>query len=112
MDKPEVSLIRGLGVEIHALDWQTAGADKLVELFRGADTIISTVFWGAGVILDQKKLVDAAKSAKVKRFIPCDFGTACPPGVMQLHDDVRILFHDNSLFAHYFILEIGDPRIH
>jgi len=38
-------------------------------------------------LLHQTRLVDAAKRADVKRFIPSDFGTPCPPGVMKLHDD-------------------------
>lgn len=83
-----MALLRGLGVEIIPLDWQTAGSDKLDEIFRGAYTVISTVFWGAGVILEQKKLVDAAKRANIQRFIPSDFSITCPPGIMQLHDDV------------------------
>lgn len=86
LDRPQVTLLRDLGVEIHSIDWQTAGTEKLDELFQGAHTVISTVYWG--VILDQKILVDAAKRANVQRFIPCDFATACPPGVMKLHDDV------------------------
>lgn len=91
MDRAEVPLLRDLGVEIHPIDWRTAGPEKLAELFQGVHTVISTVFWST--ILEQKQLVDAAKSANVQRFIPGDFGTACPPGVMQLRDNVCISFH-------------------
>ena len=42
-------------------------------------------------IPNQKVLVDAAKRAGVKRFIPSDWCNACVPGVMDLYDNVRSL---------------------
>lgn len=84
--KPEVSSLEDLGVEIKQLDWQTASAAELDALFEGVDTVISTCYFSA--IPDQKLLVDAAKRTGVKRFIPCDFATPAPPGVMMLHDTV------------------------
>jgi hypothetical protein len=43
----------------------------------------------AEAIMDQKNIFKAAKKVGVKRIVPCDFGTACPPGVRALHDNVR-----------------------
>lgn len=36
----------------------------------------------------QTSVIKAAKIAGVKRFIPCDWGTACVPGVRYLFDQV------------------------
>jgi hypothetical protein len=87
--KPQVSTLRDLGVEIRASDWQNGSGPQLDELFSGVDILISTVT--ATVILEQKVLVDAAKRANVKRFVPCDFGTACVPGTRDLYDEVRVI---------------------
>jgi NmrA-like family len=54
--------------------------------------VISTVAYKPDVILDQKKLVDAAKRTGVKRFIPSDWATPGLPGVRKLFDDVRHIY--------------------
>ena len=43
----------------------------LVSAFRGQDAVVSNV--GAAAFLDQKKMIDAAIEAGVKRFIPSEF---------------------------------------
>lgn len=73
-------------MEIKALDWLNASAAELDTLFDGVETVISTCYYT--VISEQKVLVDAAKRAGVRRFIPCDFGPPAPHGVMVLHDRV------------------------
>ena len=70
-----------------ASDWQTDRPEKLDQLFSGSDIVISTV--KSEALLDQKILVDAAKRANVKRFIPSDFGIACVPGVVDVHDEAK-----------------------
>lgn len=79
---------RRLDVEIKPLDWQNSSAEELDTLFHGAETVISTCYVTA--ILDQKVLVDAAKRAGVKRFVPCDFGTPAPRRIMALRDEVSM----------------------
>lgn len=43
----------------------------LVSAFRGQDAVVSNI--GAAAFLDQKKMIDAAIEAGVKRFIPSEF---------------------------------------
>ena len=87
LSKPQVASLSALGIEIRASDWQTDKPEKLDQLFSASDIVISTV--NAEARLDQKILVDAAKRANVKRFIPCEFGIACVPGVIDLFDKVK-----------------------
>jgi hypothetical protein len=49
--------------------------------------MISTV--NSEARLDQKILVDAAKRANVKQFIPCDFGIARVPGIIDVSNEVK-----------------------
>ena len=87
LSKPQVASLSALGIEIRASDWQTDKPEKLDQLFSASDIVISTV--NAEARLNQKILVDAAKRANVKRFIPCEFGIACVPGVIDLFDKVK-----------------------
>ncbi|KAK9235016.1 hypothetical protein V1525DRAFT_411243 [Lipomyces kononenkoae] len=55
----------------------------LVSAFKGQDAVISVV--GLGGFTDQKKFIDAAVSAGVKRFIPSEFSAnTLSPAVLQL----------------------------
>ena len=87
LSKPLVTSLSALGIEIRASDWQTDRPEKLDQLFSGSDIVISTV--KSEALLDQKILVDAAKRANVKRFIPSDFGIASVPGVIDVHDEAK-----------------------
>ncbi|KAL0952363.1 hypothetical protein HGRIS_006642 [Hohenbuehelia grisea] len=99
ISKPNVEVLRNSGVTIVPLDWQTAPASELEALFAGVDTVISTCTGFA--IPDQTKLVDAAKVAQVKRFIPCHWGTVCPRGGMKLEDMKRAISD--------YIVKVGVP---
>ena len=46
---------------------------SLSEIFKGQDIVLSLV--GAAALADQKKIIDAAANAGVKRFIPSEFGS-------------------------------------
>ena len=56
---------------------------------KGVDIVISTV--DVFQLNSQILLIDAAKRAGVKRFIPCDFGTPGSKGVRPLVDQVSDL---------------------
>ncbi|TPX36539.1 hypothetical protein SmJEL517_g01397 [Synchytrium microbalum] len=73
--------------------------DSLKKALVGVDIVLSMV--GSGLILDQIELVKLAKEAGVKRFIPSDFSTYCPPGLMAMQDK-KYMVHDA-------IKEIGLP---
>jgi hypothetical protein len=45
----------------------------LVEAFKGQDVVVSVL--GAGGLGDESKIIDAAVTAGVKRFIPSQFGS-------------------------------------
>jgi len=87
---PGVKSLRDKDIAIHALDWVSAPLNELTALLKneGVEILISTCPYP--VIDEQTKLVDAAKAAgTVKRFVPSDWATVCPPGVMALEDRKR-----------------------
>lgn len=74
------------GVALRVADI-TAPEEELASALAGIDILISAI--GPNDLLQQKTLVRAAKSAGVKRFVPCAFITVAPPkGVMLLRDEV------------------------
>jgi NmrA-like family len=86
---PGVKSLRDKDVAIHALDWVSAPLNELTALLKneGVEILISACSYNA--IDEQTKLVDAAKAAgTVKRFIPSNWASVCPPGVMALEDRV------------------------
>jgi hypothetical protein len=79
-----MSELKAKGVEIRLGD-ATDEIDALVPILKDIDIVISAI--DAGSQLSQMNLVDAAKRAGVKRFVPCAFITVAPPGgVMDLRD--------------------------
>lgn len=80
--------LKARGVALRVADI-TAPEEELVSALAGIDILISAI--GPHDLLQQKTLVRAAKSAGVKRFVPCAFITVAPPkGVMLLRDEVLI----------------------
>lgn len=88
LQKPEVLELGTRGVSVIAAD--LAGPEEdLVKLLTGIDTVIAAV--DASGFMDQIPLANAAKSAGVKRFIPCFFATVAPSGgILKLRDTVRL----------------------
>ena len=81
-----MSELKAKGVEIRLGD-ATDEIDALVPILKDIDIVISAI--DAGSQLSQMNLVDAAKRAGVKRFVPCAFITVAPPGgIMDLRDQV------------------------
>jgi hypothetical protein len=102
--------LRDLGVEIRISDFQTDTPAELDEALKGADVVISTCYYTA--IPDQIRLVDSAKRVGAKRFIPCDWGTSSPRGIMDLHDTVNVIEHSLSRLTLIGKTEIQDPRLY
>ena len=84
IDKPVVTDLKKRGVEFRTIDVFGASDSKLNESVKGAEIVISAV----DQIEKQRKLVDAAKRAGVRRFIPSDWAMASPKGINAFHDKV------------------------
>ncbi|TDL19859.1 NAD-binding protein [Rickenella mellea] len=87
-DKPEVETLKSRGVEIRLVDLHAIDA-TIDHVLRGVDVVVSAADYTT--IAAQKQLVDAAKKAGVKRFIPNDWATACVRGVRQFYDDKGVV---------------------
>ena len=85
-NKPDIDTLRAKGIEIRIFDPSSQDYSSLG--LTDIDVIVSTIFPLS--LQEQLPLINAAKEAGVKRFVPCDFGTACPRGVRKLHDMVRL----------------------
>ncbi|KAI0379263.1 NAD(P)-binding protein [Hypomontagnella monticulosa] len=93
------------GVHVVAADL-TGPKKDLVKLLKGIDVVISCIVFTN--LKDQIPLAEAAKEADVKRFVPCDFATPAPRGVMALHDQKDdILAAIQRLYLPYTIIDIG-----
>lgn len=93
-DKPEIASLRSRGADVHIIDIVASSQEQIIAELRGAqaDVFISTLVPIAQSDIElQKTLAKAAKEAGIKRFVPSDWATACPPGVMRLRDTVRLI---------------------
>lgn len=86
ISKPNIEAFRAKGASVVPIEISSATHDQLKELMKGADTVISVLVYTQLQL--QRKLVDAAKEAGIKRFIPCDFGTTGKRGWRELYDEV------------------------
>ncbi|KAL2823435.1 hypothetical protein BDW59DRAFT_148615 [Aspergillus cavernicola] len=95
---------RGIKVRVSDLD---ASESNLASVLTGIDTFISAI--GPRSLLQQKTLVRAAKTAGVKRFIPCAWITIAPPkGVMLLRDEKEEIYNEIKLLSlPYTIIDVG-----
>ncbi|KAI0628429.1 NAD-P-binding protein [Trametes polyzona] len=98
LSKPEVAALREAGVGIRTGDI-TDDPDKLREVLRGVDVLISAVL--AWLIDEQKEIFRAAKDVGVKRVVPCDWATPGAKGLRELHD--------KKLSIREFVQELGVP---
>ncbi|EIM83074.1 NAD-P-binding protein [Stereum hirsutum FP-91666 SS1] len=85
ISKPNIEAFRAKGASVVPIEISSATHDQLKELMKGADTVISVLVYTQLQL--QRKLVDAAKEAGIKRFIPCDFGTTGKRGWRELYDE-------------------------
>jgi hypothetical protein len=105
VNKPAVLKLKDRGFPIVVGDL-TGSEQDLVPLLSGIDIVVSAI--GPNAQLAQIPLVNAAKVAGVKRFLPCGFTTVCPPGIMMLRDDKEVVY--NHIFRQhlpYTIVDVG-----
>jgi len=102
---PGVNALKDRGVEIRIVDLESASVELLEGHLQGVDTVISAV---DGSHTSQNPLIKASKEAGVKRFIPCDWATACVPGVRD-NFDAKTAYHDQikELGLAYTFIDVG-----
>ncbi|KAH7020889.1 uncharacterized protein B0I36DRAFT_393121 [Microdochium trichocladiopsis] len=122
VDKPETQALKARGVKIVPVDLtpsaslsarhnkastEPAHVDReLVKILTGIDVVISATFFLN--LAEQIPLIDAAKVAGVGRFVPCNFQTVAPRGVMALADaKYEVLDHIQRIRQPYTIIEVG-----
>jgi len=71
-NKVKLDELATLGAVIVHIDIESDSVDKIQHALQGADAVISTLSGGAAGT--QINLIEAAKAAGVKRFIPSEFG--------------------------------------
>ena len=91
-DKPEITKLKGAGVDIRPGDIVNDSVEKLTSLLQGVDILISTVL----PLTDQRPIFKAAKIAGVKRVLPSEFGPFVPKGLLPLIDEVRSTLFRNE----------------
>ncbi|KAI1642376.1 isoflavone reductase family protein [Daldinia loculata] len=97
--------LKSRGIRIVAADL-TGPKDDLVKTVKGIDIIISCIVFSS--LGDQIPLAEAAKQAGVKRFVPCNFSTPAPRGVMDMHDEKDdILAAIQRLYLPYTVIDVG-----
>ncbi|KAJ5963691.1 Glutathione S-transferase N-terminal [Penicillium vulpinum] len=104
-NKPSVQKIQEQGIKIWCIDINESS--DLMSALSGVDVLISAI--GPHGLLEQKKLLQAAKSAGVKRIVPCAFITVAPPrGAMLLRDEKEEVYNDiKFLGIPYTIIDVG-----
>ncbi|KLU90192.1 hypothetical protein MAPG_09156 [Magnaporthiopsis poae ATCC 64411] len=91
LGKPENEEYRKKGVKVVGA-LMTDPREKLAEILRGADAVITPMFPAE---LDwQKNVIDVCKDVGVKRYIPSNFGPVMPPvGAMGMRDKKEEIVH-------------------
>lgn len=101
---PRTPALAALGdrVEIAAFDAVTSGPAEVAAVVAGACAVVSTLQGGPDVIIDaQTRLLEAAKTAGARRFIPSDFSYnmfTLPAGI-NINTDWRRSFADRASAA-------------
>ncbi|KAJ5382844.1 Glutathione S-transferase N-terminal [Penicillium concentricum] len=105
MNKPSVQKIQEQGIKTWGIDLDESS--DLMSALSGVDVLISAI--GPQDVMQQKKLLQAAKSAGIKRIVPCAFITVAPPhGAMLLRDEKEEVYNDIKLLGiPYTIIDVG-----
>jgi hypothetical protein len=105
MSKPSTEHLRQRGCEVVAGELNGLVQEN-VALLRDIDVVISCV--PPRSLRDQIPFIEAAAQAGVKRFVPCNWGTPSPRGILNTRD-IKEQVHDH-LFRHklgFTIIDIG-----
>ncbi|KAL1759433.1 hypothetical protein FB107DRAFT_287665 [Schizophyllum commune] len=104
--KPTAVKVAGWGATLVKADLEDATQERLQEILKDADIAITTV--PPQLLEAQTRIVDAAKAAGVKRFVPDDFATEAPKGVLRLHDKkLAIRDYIQRSGVPYTFIEVG-----
>ncbi|KAJ5468695.1 Glutathione S-transferaseN-terminal [Penicillium sp. IBT 31633x] len=105
VNKPSVQKIQEQGIKTWSIDLNDSS--DLMSALSGVDVLISAI--GPHDLLQQKKLLEAAKLAGIKRIVPCAFITVAPPrGAMLLRDEKEEVYNDiKFLGIPYTIIDVG-----
>lgn len=103
--KPSVQKLQEQGIRIWSIDLDNF--NELVSAFTGVDILISAI--GPNDLLQQKKPLQAAKLADIKRIVPCAFITVAPPkGAMLLRDEKEEIYNTiKFLGIPYTVIDVG-----
>ncbi|KAJ5575007.1 hypothetical protein N7450_008906 [Penicillium hetheringtonii] len=83
--------IQVLGIKIHLVDLEDSS--NLVSIITGFDTLINVI--GPNDLVLEKKVLQPAKLAGIKGFVPCAFSTLAPPqGVTLLRDEREEIYNE------------------
>ncbi|KAG5745313.1 hypothetical protein H9Q72_008233 [Fusarium xylarioides] len=106
LEKPEALALKEKGIKVVAADL-SGPEGELTRVLDGIDTVISAIS-AAGLLL-QIPLINAAKAAGVKRFLPCCFAPIMPPaGILGLRDiKEQVINHVKKVKLPYTIVDIG-----
>ncbi|KAI1444139.1 NAD(P)-binding protein [Annulohypoxylon stygium] len=105
IDNEANNALKSRGIRVVAADL-TGPREELVKILTGADAVISCIVFTS--LNDQIPLAEAAKEAGVKRFVPCNFATPAPRGVMTMHDQKDdILAAVQRLYLPYTVIDVG-----
>jgi hypothetical protein len=104
-DKATTKELKNRGIKVVVGDLNDP-IKTLVTHLQHIDTVICSI--SPLALKDQIPLIEAAVKAGVKRFVPCDFGTPCARGVLDLRD-VKESIHDLILRHHlgFTFIDVG-----
>ncbi|KAF7557002.1 hypothetical protein G7Z17_g1003 [Cylindrodendrum hubeiense] len=106
LQKPAVLALQKQGAQVVAID--LAGShDQITKALLGMDVVISTIY--GGNVMDEIPLINAAKAAGVKRYLPCFFATVAPAkGALFLREMKEdVLNHIKSVKLPYTVIDVG-----
>ncbi|MCC3373686.1 aromatic alcohol reductase [Cohnella sp. REN36] len=118
LNAEKMKTLEAVGATIHVGDLDDY--DSLLKACKAVDCVISSVNWQSG---DERTLIQAAKDAGVKRFIPSAFGldfTVATPGSSLIIDNFSAVYssllaaglpytliHTGGFFT-YWVATLGD----
>ncbi|KAL4796662.1 NAD(P)-binding protein [Aspergillus venezuelensis] len=106
LPKRAVQDLKSRGVKVLPVDLKEISHNVLVGNLHGTDVVISTIHYQS--LSDEIILANAAKDARVSRYVPCFWATVAARGVMALRDAKEdILDHVQRLRLPYTAIDVG-----